>query len=466
MLSQKRSITIFMLAMINVAAVCNIANMPISSKYGLASLFYYAVSLLIFFIPVALISAELATGWKKSGGVYIWVREALGEKMGFLAIWLQWAENVIWYPTVLSFVAATFTYTFNPKLATNKVYIAITILCVFWTITFLNLLGMKISAWISTICAVLGTILPGALIIALGISWVFSGHASNLTFSFSAFIPDLSSSSGIALFAGIMLSLAGLEMSAVHSKEVKHPQRTYPLATLLSALIIFILLSLGALSIAIVIPNNKIMLASGAIEAFNSFFIAYNISWAIPIIAVFMVIGSFGMISTWVVGPVKGVLVTAKHGELPPLLQKTNKKNMPISLLIIQAIIVSFLSLIFVYMPTISASYWILFILTAQLYLIMYILMFISGIVLRYKKPNVQRHFKIPFKNYGMWIIATIGIIGSIIAIISGFIPPPQFDIGNILFYELFLIGGIVFFCALPIIIHAIKKPSWHITKE
>ena len=117
-------------------------------------------------------------------------------------------------------------------------------------------------------------------------------------------------------------------------------------------------------------------------------------------------------------------------------------------------------------MPTISASYWMLFSLTAQLYLIMYILMFVSGIVLRYKYPNVKREFKIPYKNIGIWFVASIGIIGSFIALISGFLPPPQFIKKNIIFYEIFLISGIVIFCLIPIIIHSIRKPSWHKIKD
>jgi glutamate:GABA antiporter len=466
MLKDKRTINIFMLAMINVAAVCNIANMPIASKYGLASFVYYALASLLFFIPVALISAELATGWPQRGGVYIWVREALGEKIGFLAIWLQWAENIFWYPTVLSFIAATFTYIFNPQMATNKVYITLTVLIVFWVVTILNLLGMKISAWISTLCAVMGTILPGFLIIAFGIGYLFTSNPIQINFNMQSFWPKFNSIEDFALISGILLSLGGLEMSAVHAKEVEKPQKNYPKAILLSTILIFSILSLGALSIATVVPNGEINLASGAIEAFGHFFRAYNISWAIPIVAGFMVIGAFGMVSTWVIGPTKGVLATARHGELPPLLQKVNKKNMPVTLLIIQAIIVSFLSLIFIYMPTVSASYWMLFSLTAQLYLIMYILMFIAGIVLRYKHPKVKRDFKIPFKNIGMWFVGLVGIFGSLFALICGFFPPPQFIKENILFYEIFIFGGIFIFCLIPLIIHSIKKPSWHINKD
>ena len=106
-----------------------------------------------FLIPVAFISAELATGWppKGPGGTYICVREALGERWGFVAIWMQWSENVIWFPTVLSFIGATIAYIFMPSLADNKLYMLTTILFIYWAGTFANSHGIKTWAWISTL---------------------------------------------------------------------------------------------------------------------------------------------------------------------------------------------------------------------------------------------------------------------------------------------------------------------------
>ena len=451
-----RTLTVFTLAMINIAAICNIANLPFTAKYGLAALFYYALAAIIFFIPVGLVSAELATGWPDRG-VYIWVREALGEKLGFVAIWLQWIENVIWYPTILSYCASTFAYIINPSLAFNKVYIAIAILVIFWTMTLVNLLGMKVSGFISSFCGLLGIILPGALIFILGAYWLMSGHESQTPLTWSALIPKFNSFSDLSVLTAVLLSLGGLEMSAVHAKEVENPQRNFPKAIFLSALLILVILSLGALSIAVVVPNNQIQLASGTIEAFQAFFTDFNIAWALPLVALSMTIGALGSTSTWLVGPIKGLLATAKHGELPPVLQKVNKHGMPYSIMIVQGLIVSLLSLVFLFMPSITSSYHMIFYLTAQLYLIMYVLMFISVLVLRYKRPEVKRTFKVPF----IWVISTLGALSAAFAIIMGFIPPEGFDASSLFFFEGFLILGIVIFCVIPLIIHSVRKPSW-----
>jgi len=452
-----------MLAMINVAALVNIGNLSLSAKYGFSAIFFLIVSSLFFFIPVAMISAELATGWPQRGGVYIWVKEALGDSLGFLAIWLQWIENVIWYPTALSFAAVSFAYIFDPELAQNKTFIMTTIISVFWLATFLNFFGMKISGWISSICALFGTILPSVVIITLAAIWLFLGKTSQISFTLKDFFPSFNSFSQFALLSGILMSLSGLEMSAVHAKEVKNPTKNYPISILISAIIIILVLSLGSLAIAIVIPSNDIELPAGAIDAISRFLQAYNLPKLSSVVAFFLTIGSLGMITTWSIGPVKGMYATAEHGDLPIFLQKLNKHQSPVHLLIVQAIIVTIITFVFLFTPTVSTAFWVLINLSAHLYQAMYILMFIAAIVLRYKKPNVKRAYKIPFGNYGIIFIGSIGILGTAFSMLMGYFPPSQLQKYNVYFYEIFSIGGTILFCVIPFVIRHFRKPEWHL---
>lgn len=461
-MSKSRTLNIFMLAMINVAAICSIKNWPITAEYGFASLFYFIISIALFFIPVSLVSAELSTGWPERGGVYAWVKAAMGHRLGFLAAWLLWIENVVWYPTILSFIAGTIAFIFNPSLANNTFYLFCMILGTFWLATFVNLMGMKMSGWISSIAVIIGTVIPGVLIIVLGVLWMMSGKPLHIGFTWDAFIPDLSSPQQLALLTGVLLGFAGMEMSAVHARDVKNPQRDYPRAIFFSALIIVGLSLLGTLAIAIVIPQSEINLVSGGIEAISTFLKAYNLGWIVPIIAFMVAFGAMGGVSTWAAGPSKGLLAAAQDGDFPPILHKVNKNDMPVAMLIFQGIIVTIISVVFLFMPNVNSSFWILLVLASQLYLVMYLMMFAAGIILRYKKPNVPRAYKIPGGNLGMWIVSGLGMIGSIFAIVIGFFPPDQVETGNLLFFELFLFGGMIIFCAMPFIILLFKKPSWN----
>jgi amino acid transporter len=122
---------------------------------------------------------------------------------------------------------------------------------------------------------------------------------------------------------------------------------------------------------------------------------------------------------------------------------------------------VSIFSLIFLFMPTISSSYWILLDLLGLGYLIMYILMFLAAIRLRYIKPDIHRAYKIIGGNVGMWIIAGIGLSTSLFTIFIGFFPPAQLPVGSIIFYDTFLVLGLTIMLIIPIFIHHVKKLSW-----
>ncbi len=457
---QKKTLTASTIALINVCAICNIKNFPLLAEYGLSIIIFLALSALFFFIPVALVSAELASGWPERG-IYTWVKVALGPRLGFLAIWLEWIENVIWYPTILSFIASTFAYIINPELANSKIYVLSAILITFWSVTFINFLGMRVSGWISSITALFGTIVPIVLIILMGAIWVLAGHPIQIDLSWKAVVPDLASINQLVLLSGVLLGLAGMEMSAVHAKEVKNPERDYPRGIFLSAVLILIFSTLGALAIASIVPNSQIQLASGGMEAFRYLFNAFNMPWAMPIIAAITTFGALGMMSTWIVGPSRGLFATAEHGDLPPLFHKANKNGMPTHILITQAIIVSVLSLVFLFMPSVNSSYWALVALASLLYMLMYILMFIAGLILHHKHRNTPRVYKVPGGTVGMWIISLCGIFGSGFGVVISFFPPSQIDTGSLIILEVFLVGATLIFCIAPLLIFASRKPHW-----
>jgi len=454
-----------MIALINLAAISNIKNFPLLAEYGLSIIVFMSLASIAFFMPVAFVSAELASAIPDRG-VYTWVREGLGPRLGFAAIWLQWISNVIWYPTILSFIAATFAYLFDPTLATNKTYIFCTVLLTFWPITWINFFGIRVSGWISSFTAVLGTLIPIALIIILGMWWIASGHPSQIDLSWKAVLPDLSSINQLVLLSGVLLGLSGLEMSAVHAREVENPRRTYPRAIFLSAALVILFAVFGALAIAVVVPPAEIQLASGGVEAFRYLFEQLGIDWATPVLAGIMTFGALGMMSTWIIGPSRGLLATAEHGDLPPIFQKTNSQGMPVGILIAQAVIVTVLSSVFLFMPSVNSSYWILVALSSMFYMIMYVLMFLAAIRLRKRTTAESTAYHVPGGVAGLWTICLIGICGAGFGFIIGFFPPSQLDTGSIVQLETFLIGGTLIFCSLPFLIYQLRKPHWQKPNE
>ena len=448
-------LSVFSLVMINVIAVDSIRTLPISAEYGFSAVFYYLFAGLVFFIPIALVSAELATGWPETGGIYVWVREAFGKKCGFITIFLQWFYNICWYPTIMSLIAATVAYLFNPNLVNNRLYMLAMVLVFFWGTTYANLKGMKMSTWLSNISAMAGTLLPMAFIIILGIVWLCLGKPLHIEFTSKAFWPNLSNVQNLVLLVAVLYGLVGMEMSASHAREVKNPSRDYPKALLYSTIIILGSLIFSTLAISMVIPAKDLNLVAGTLQAFSYFFTAFHIQWLTPVLALLIILGAIGGASAWILGPAKGLLVAAQDGSLPLSLTKTTKDNVPANILILQGVIFTVLSFTFILMPSVNSAFWLLSDVTAILALIVYIFMFAAVIYLRFKCPEVKRSFMIPGGKVGVMMVASIGLISTISAIIIGFFPPSQIPVGNLFKYEFLLIAGVLVGCLLPLAVYA-----------
>ena len=454
------------LAIMNITAVVSLRGLPAEAIYGPSSAFYYLFAAIVFLIPTAMVAAELAAMFSdKQGGVFRWVGEAFGARTGFLAIWLQWIESTIWYPTVLTFGAVSLAFigmdgAADMTLASNKVFTLVVVLAIDWIATFITLKGLgwvgKISKW----GGMIGTIIPAGLLIILGIVYILSGGHNNMDMS-QGFFPDLSKLDNLVLASSIFLFYAGMEMMGVHVMDVNNPSKNYPKAIIIGSLATVAIFVLGTFSLGFIIPAKDINLTQSLLIGFDNYFRHFHISWAGPVIAIALMFGVLASVLTWVAGPSKGIFTVGKAGYLPPFFQKTNAQGVQRNILLVQGGIVTLLSLLFVVMPSVQSFYQILSQLTILLYLIMYMLMFAAAIALRYKMKDADRPFRLGKGNGLMWLIGTVGFAGSLLAFVLSFIPPGQIATGSSTVWYSVLIAGCIVMVVIPYIIYARRKPSW-----
>jgi len=423
--------SLFSLVLLIIAAIDSIRYLPATALFGSALLFFFVFSAIVFLIPTSLVAAELSATFPEKGGVYHWVRTAFGEKSAMLAIWLQWINTMVWYPTVLSFIAGTAAYLIHPDLAQNESYLVITILVIFWGITFINLFGLHISARVNSICALTGTIFPMTLLVVLGCIWVFSGKPQQITVTMDTVFPALNQSTSWISIIVIMASFLGMELAGVHVNDIRDPQRNYPKAMLFASSFLLLSMLLGSLAIAYVLPANQINLVAGVMQVFSNFFDVFNMRWCIPILTVMIVIGSIGSIINWLISPAKGLLHAAEFGYMPPFFAKKNRHGVPSRILLAQAIVVSIFCTAFLLVPSINAFYWFLTALSTELYMIMYVLMFLAAVRLHYRYIHRPKVFKIPGGKVGIWLTCIVGLFGCLVTIIVGFFPPDTIQISS-----------------------------------
>jgi putative glutamate/gamma-aminobutyrate antiporter len=464
--SKTAKLTVFTLAVMNITAVVSLRGLPAEAEYGLSSVFYYLFAAVFFLIPVAIVAAELATGWPQKGGVFRWVGEAFGTRLAFLAIFMLWIEVTIWFPTVLTFAAVSLAFmgpdqTWDAALAANKYYTAAIVLVVYWLATFIAMRGVKAFAPVAKWGGIVGTIVPAGILIVMGFAYYFITGLSEISLGWGKLVPDLSKFDNLVLAASIFLFYAGMEMNAIHVKDVNNPSRKYPLAILISSLATVAIFVLGTLAIGFIIPDSNINLVQSLLVSFDDFFAHFGLGWMAPIVAGMLAFGVLGGVTVWVAGPSAGFLEVGKAGYLPRFLHKTNAAGAPQSLLIVQAVIVTILALMFVVLPSVEATYQIFSQLTVILYLVMYLLMFAAAIRLRFSQPDTPRPYRVPGGMVGMWIFAGIGFIGAALALVLSFVPPSQIAVGSPTTYVLLLLAGTALFVGLPFVVYALRRPSW-----
>ena len=455
----RRVLGVFSLAMINVAAILSVRYYPSMAVYGWSCISWYLLGTVLFLIPIAMTSAELAAGWPQGGGVYAWVKKAFDEKSGFIALFCGWSNNLVWFPTQLSFIVSTLAFVLTPDLAGNSWYLFSLMMIVFWGTTAIAWFGEEFSTKIGNVGAIMGCIFPVVFIIVLGMFWEETGAVLAIPpLTVGAMIPRISLDT-LPFFATVILLFAGMEITGYHALEVKNPQTGFPKAMVISTLIILFGSILGTLAISYAVPVEKLNLADGEMQAFYYFFTASGLSWFIGPMAVLIAIGGITQLATWLIGPAKGLEVVAQEGNMPPLFRRMNRYRAPIGVLIPQALIGSGISLLYIFLPSVNQAYWILSAMTVELLCIVYVLMFASVIKLRYSEPDTPRPYKIPGGTAAVWLVGGLGIAGVTFAFIVGLIPPDYYT--NTPAYTEAMLLGTLLLAAPPLVFLKMKKPSW-----
>jgi putative glutamate/gamma-aminobutyrate antiporter len=455
----KKDLGIFVFVMMNIATVMSLKGLPLIASTGSAMLFYLLFSTIFFLVPCAFVAAELSTSWSKPGGVYLWVKSALGDRFGVFAVCMQWIQNVICAPTVLSFASDSLAYSFGAKhLANSGVYTALMTIFIYWCAIFITLSGLKLSGIITTVGSIIGTIIPGLLLIVLGIAWLDSGSTINITITANDIFPDFTHFGNISFAASIMILFSGMEVNAVHVNDLKNPTSDYLKSIVLSVIIILGVFSLGAMSVGIILPQNSISLTYGIMQALEMCLIKYNLLWVVKVFAICIALGVVAWLIAWICGPSRGVLVAAENNELPKFFAYKNKAGVQRNILMIQGLLVTILSSLNFFINNVNEVYFLCTEMAMILYLIMYFLMFISALRLRYTMRHIKRRYKVPGGSIGMWIICGTGLTSVIFAFVFAFFPPTDLGIASTTDYVSIIVSGVVVVVLASILLY--RKPS------
>ncbi len=423
----KKSLTLFGFFAMTASMVMAVYEYPTFATSKLHLVFYLLLGGFLWFIPVALCAAEMATvdGWEK-GGVFTWTGKNLGKKYGFSNLFFEFFEITVGFVTMIYFILGALSYVFDwPALNSNPMIKFIGVLVIFWILALSQFGGTKYTAKIAKIGFIVGILLPAAILIILALIYIIQGNPIYIS-SKDTFVPDFTKVNTLVVFVSFILSYMGVEASATHANEMDNPKKEYPLAMLLLVIVAIVVSTLGGLAIAAVIPQNQINLSAGVVQTFAvllGHFTANN-TILVKIIALLLAFGVIAEVSSWVVGPTRGMIIAAEEGAIPKSWAKTNEHDVPVYLVIAQGIIVSIWDAVLTFGAGGSnLSFLAAMSLTVVIYLSGYILFFV-GYIKAILGEGLNGAYQMPGGKPVKIIVAIIGLATSIFAFFISFVPP------------------------------------------
>lgn len=458
---------------ITASMVMTVYEYPSFATSGFQLVFFLIIGGILWFLPVALCSAEMATveGWE-SGGIYSWVGNTLGPRWGFSALFFQWFQITVGFVTMAFFILAALAYVFKvDALYDNPLVMFFGVAIIVWALTFTQLGGTKYTERISKIGFIGGIVLPVIILLIGLIVYFATGGVSQIKMTAETLIPNFTEVDTLVIFASFILGYMGVEASASHVNELKNPTKTYPSVMVVLTILTIVLDALGGLAIATTLSSKTLNgnLSYGVIEAFEAIFINHlgsQFGWLVLVVSILLALGVLAEISSWIVGPSRALLVAANDKILPPSFAKTNKHGVSVKTIVVQSIIVTIWDAVLCGSIALaggsdsSVGYMTAIGLTVVIYLVGYVLFFLGYFVLILKKNNLKREFQVPGGKPLKLIVAAVGLFMTVATLIISFFPSSKLTSADNKIYQIVLVICFVISVIIPTLIYS-NKSRW-----
>ncbi|MEE9464578.1 MAG: APC family permease [Candidatus Neomarinimicrobiota bacterium] len=447
----KRVLGLTDLVLFNVVAIVGLRWLLTAARTGPSATVLWILALLLFFIPQGLAVIELTTRYPREGGIYAWAKAAFGPTHGYIAGWCYWVNNLIYYPSLLIFLATNAIYIGGVRWLgweDNPTYIVLFSLSVLWLALGLNIVGLKVGRWVNNIGA-FGHWVPVFIIIGAGI-YALTATGSATTFTASNIWPDLTRPGTISFWATMCFAFAGLELASVLSGEIKDPKRTIPRAIVIAGVLVTIVYILGTLGVQMVLHHDDVSILSGLPQAITQIFQDTTWIWLGAFAAFAITIGGIGGISAWLGGTARIPYVCGLDNFLPAALGRVHPKfGTPHISLATQGVLCSLFIIMAVAGSTIQEAYLVLIDATLIIYFIPYLYLFIALVKLRPADAHSADEgiIAVPGGKTGLYLVAGAGFFSTAVSIGLSLIPAQ--DVASPLIFELKVVGGCLFFLVL-----------------
>jgi amino acid transporter len=381
------------MVLFTVSAILLLDTLTAAASVGASSIFWWVFLGFIFFIPFALICAEMGCAYPEQGGIYAWIRDGFGGRWASRATWCYWVNTAVWMPAIFILSAGVFKQMFFPELSLGwQIGIGVVLT---WLAVAVNVVTLDVGKWIPNLGAILKVIIFIAIIIGAYSYVQDNGMANPLTFE--TLKPDWGNS--LQYIPAIIYGMLGFELVSAGSDEMRDPARDVPRAIFISGAIIIVLYLLGTMAVLAAIPAGDINLVEGLIDTLHLFFGgSAGGKFFVMVLGIGALYTFFSNGVTWALGCNRAAAEAAMEGELPRIFALESKKlGTPIGAAVLMGIVSTVVLIMYGFMSGSNEDlFWSLFAFSAVIFLLPYEGMLLTFVKMRIIDPDHPRPYRVP----------------------------------------------------------------------
>jgi len=380
------------IVLFTVSAILLLETLTAAASIGPAAIFWWLFLGLVFFVPFALICAEMGCTYPEEGGIYAWIRDGFGGRWGARASWGYWVNTAVWLPAIYIMFAGVFAQLLAPDLSLSwQIGLGIVLT---WITVGLNTVTMDVGKWIPNLGAMVKIVIFLLIIGAAFAHTSSEGFANPITWD--TIQPDWNSSA--AFIPAIIYGMLGFELVSASSSEMKDPARDVPKGILISGLIIITLYTCATIAVLAAVPADEIDLVEGLVETLTRFFgsASYGTS-IVTILGIGALYTFFTNGVTWALGCNRAAAEAASEGELPSPFAIKSAVGSPIGAAVMMGVASTVVLVMYGVMATNAQDlFWSLFAFSAVIFLLPYIGLILAFVRTRVHDADRLRPFRIP----------------------------------------------------------------------
>ena len=437
------------IVLFNVAAIVGMRWVALAAANGPSSLFLWVLAALVFFVPQGFAVIALASAIPEEGGLYVWTSKAFGPRHGFLAGWLYWASNILYFPTLTLSTVVFALYIFGlqfARLEQSAAYVAGASLVLLGVALLFNIIGLKSGRWVQNIGGV-ASWLPAIALAVVGFMALLHGGSAT-PISARSLIPSFDQLPTVLFFANLCFGFSGLELAPMLAGEVVDPRKTFPRAIVISGMTIAACYLIGTICLMWALPPGETSIISGVNQAITTAGARQGFGWLGSPVALLMTLAGLGGIGAWLIGSARLLFVGGLDRYLPPIFGKTHPRwKTPYVALLVQVAMSALFIIAATRGDSVKGAYLKLVNATLIVYFIPYLYMFASAIKLRMEIARQPEAIPVPGGKAGSLFWNGLGFLTTSVAIILALIPPADTADRQAFFMQV-LVGSFGFLAA------------------